>query len=126
MMNIEDIRIVRLKTGEDIIGTVTDIDDMRFSIRTPMMVEIHRDMKTLQQSFLLASWLPHQLYKDNEVSIWSSDVLFVSEPTEFFVEYYSNMVSKLEEYIEADNFMNKLKDDELYQALNEIDESTIH
>jgi hypothetical protein len=124
-MNIEDIKLVRFKTGEDIIGYVSDINDDRINIKFPMVV-ITDDVNG-QKAYVMAPWLPHQLYKLNETSIWSNDVMFVADATDVFVDYYKEMVVKLEKYITASEIMEHMQDEEeLIEALIEKDSNVIH
>jgi hypothetical protein len=116
-----EVKIIRLKTGEDIIGYVYDISDSKFTINNPMLIDVDIDMKSSQQAFVIKSWMPHQLYKNKEVSIWTNDILFISEPSDVFVEYYEKMIKKIEQYIIAEQFMDEMEDDELYLAMNELD-----
>jgi hypothetical protein len=124
-MNIEDIKLVRFKTGEDIIGYVSDINDDRINIKFPMVV-ITDDVNG-QKAYVMAPWLPHQLYKLNETSIWSNDVMFVADATDVFVDYYKEMVVKLEKYITASEIMEHMQDEEeLIDALIEKDSNVVH
>jgi len=124
-MNIEDIKLVRFKTGEDIIGYVSDINDDRINIKFPMVV-ITDDVNG-QKAYVMAPWLPHQLYKLNETSIWSNDVMFVADATDVFVDYYKEMVTKLEKYITASEIMEHMQDEEeLIDALIEKDSNVVH
>jgi hypothetical protein len=124
-MNIEDIKLVRFKTGEDIIGYVSDINDDKINIKFPMVV-ITDDVNG-QKAYVMAPWLPHQLYKLNETSIWSNDVMFVADATDVFVDYYKEMVVKLEKYITASEIMEHMQDEEeLIEALIEKDSNVVH
>jgi len=124
-MNIEDIKLVRFKTGEDIIGYVSDINHDRINIKFPMVV-ITDDVNG-QKAYVMAPWLPHQLYKLNETSIWSNDVMFVADATDVFVDYYKEMVVKLEKYITASEIMEHMQDEEeLIDALIEKDSNVVH
>lgn len=126
-MNIEDIRVLRLKTGEDVIGYVSDIDDNRIHIRNPMLIDIMTDYKTAKQSFVIQSWLPHQLIKSNETSLWSIDILTILEPTETFIDYYTDMVTKIERYNALAEIMEHLEDEEeISEAMEEKDLSVVH
>jgi hypothetical protein len=124
-MNIEDIKLVRFKTGEDIIGYVSDINHDKLNIKFPMVV-ITDDVNG-QKAYVMAPWLPHQLYKLNETSIWSNDVMFVADATDVFVDYYKEMVVKLEKYITASEIMEHMQEEEeLIDALMEKDSSVVH
>ena len=115
------VKIIRMKTGEDIIGYVYDLCESKLTINNPMLIDVDIDMKSGHQAFIIKSWLPHQLYKDKEISLWINDTLFISDPSEVFVEYYEKMVKKIEQYILAEQFMDEMEEDELYQAMNELD-----
>lgn len=110
-----------MKTGEDIIGFVTNVTDSKFDIQCPMLIDVDIDMKLGQQAFIMKSWLPHQLYKNNEVSIWTNDILFMADASDTFVEYYEKMMKKIEQYLIAEQFMDEMEEDELYLAMNELD-----
>lgn len=126
-MNESKIKLVRFKTGEDIIGFITDIDDSHFNIKNPMLIDIVMDTKTMTQSFVMKPWLPHQLYKNDEVTIWTNDTLFSSEANDEFIDYFNSMVEKIQKFIAAEDIMNNIKDDELYDALIELDNgASIH
>ena len=124
-MNIEDIKLVRFKTGEDIIGYVSDINHDKLNIKFPMLV-ITDDVNG-QKAYVMAPWLPHQLYKLNEASVWSNDVMFVADATDVFIDYYKEMVVKLEKYITASEIMEHMQEEEeLIDALMEKDSSVVH
>lgn len=125
-MNIEEIKVFRLKSGEDIIGFISDIDDSKFNVRYPMLIDISPTASG-HSSFVIQSWLPHQLYKFNEVNIWQNDVLFMSDVTDSFIEYYNDMVDKLERYITASEIMDHLEsEEEMMEAIQEKETSVIH
>lgn len=116
-----EVKIIRLKTGEDIVGYVYDMCESKFTINNPMLIDVDIDMKSGQQAFVIKSWIPHQLYKNKEVSIWTNDTLFISEASDVFVEYYEKMVKKIDQFILAEQFRDELDDDEMFQAMNEMD-----
>lgn len=124
-MNIEDIKIIRLKNGDDIIGIVTTIDNHRINIQYPMIIDII-DSAT-KQAYIMTSWLSHQIFKTNDVNLWDNDILFISDPTELFIEHYNQTVKKLEKYIVASEVMEHLEEEEqIIEAMVEKDISVIH
>jgi hypothetical protein len=124
-MIVEEIKIVRMKSGDDIIGYVSEINDSKINIRYPMMVGVQEQGE--HDAYTLQSWMPHQLYKFNEVNIWTNDILFISDPTDVFVEYFNQMVTKLEKFITASEVMEYLEEEEiLTEALVEKELSVIH
>jgi hypothetical protein len=115
------IQIVRMKTGEDIIGYISNVTESNFVIKNPMLIDVMVDMKSQQQSFVMKSWLPHQLYKDKEVSIWTNDTIFTADANDEFIVYYEMMIKKIEQYITGEQIMDTLDEDDIYQAMDELD-----
>jgi hypothetical protein len=125
-MNVLDIKIVRMKTGEDVIGYVSDISDAKFNIKNPMEIDVVLDERTNEQAFIMKSWLPHQLFKNNDVSIWTNDTFFMADATDEFIVYYEKMVKKIEQYLLGEEILDELDEDDIYQAMIELDESVVH
>lgn len=124
-MNQDDIKIIRLKNGDDIIGIVNTLDNHRINIEYPMLIDVIDS--PMKQAFVMTSWLSYQMFKNNSVNLWDNDILFVSEPTELFVEHYNETVKKLEKYIVATEVMEHLEEEELIiEAMVEKDTSVIH
>lgn len=124
-MMVEEIKILRMKTGEDIIGYVSEINDSKNHIKYPMMVDI--ETQNGHDAYVLRSWLPFQLYKTNEVSIWSNDILFITDPSETFIQYFTKMVTTLEKYITASDIMEHLDEEALLsEVIDEKEHSVVH
>jgi hypothetical protein len=121
---MENIKIVRLKTGEDIIGYVSETE-AKLTISYPMAIDLIEHSGV--HSFTISSWLPHQLYKINEADLWMNDILFVSEVANEFISYYKDMVDKLTKYIAAEEIMEHMKEEQMMiEALNEREISVVH
>ena len=115
-----NIKIVRLQNGEDIIGSVADLDYSQYNISEPMSVAIDYRQKTA--GLVMHHWLPVQLIKKNEITINIKDVLCLLEPNDEFVEYYTNTVEKIRELLDAKNLVDGLKDDELEDVMYAFEE----
>jgi hypothetical protein len=124
-MNIEDIKVVKLKTGDTVVALLNDIDDSRVNLMYPMIIELM--MVGNKSAYTMANWLPHQIHKTQDVTIWSNDILFISEPTESFIDYYEEMVDKLEKFIVGTEIMEFMQEEEeIMEAMEEKDLSVIH
>ena len=124
-MIIEEVKILRLKTGEDIVAFVSEIDDMKLNVRYPMVVD-NMVMRGVQ-SFSIGSWLPYQMYKQVDVNLWTNDILFTADITDDFLDYYFKMVDKLEKYILAGEVLDNIRDEtELMEAVEEKELSIVH
>jgi len=121
MENNHDIKIVRFKGGIDVVCHCNDEETDTLEIDTPMIFEIRNT------NLVMHHWLPLSLMKDKKVKIKTQDVLCVYEPNEEFAEYYHEMVTNM------NTFVNKKQTDEdtqaMLQALSELegmDASDIH
>ena len=120
------IKIVRLKNGEDIIGTLNMIND-EYEITEPMSVNVV--MKGQESGLVMSHWLPVQLIKKNEIKINTRDVLTVIEPSDEFAEYYTNTVEKIKQLLKAKNLADEMTDEEIediMDAMESGDGQTLH
>lgn len=114
------IKILRLNTGEDIVGScLMDDEHGCVSIENPMKVFIKRASPPLGQTALyMMPWLPLEIIEDNLATINYDDIITVVDPKKSFVEYYNNAV---EEY-EA---QRKAQEGEEEKEEEEIDDETM-
>ncbi len=96
---MDNIKMVRLQNGEDIIGTISSNTSGVYNVSHPMVVEItsRNGMPILG----MTHWLPVQLVKTNEVTLTDKDILCMIEPSEDFIEYYNNTVKKISDLLKA-------------------------
>ena len=116
---MENIRIVRLKNGEDIVGQLNNVDDS-YDVIEPMTVDV--EYRGKEAGLVMRHWLPVQLVKHNEINIKQSDVLCVLEPSADFAEYYVNTVEKIHNLIKARNLVDDLDDDEVNNMMDALEE----
>lgn len=118
---MEQIKIVRLKTGTDIIGYIKE-DNYLTYIRDAMIIELHEDMRSQKQVLTLANWAPSSIIKVNECSIGDNDILTKFEPTEIFVDHYLGTLKTLSNLARAKEEADKLKDDEIVSMIEAMEE----
>ena len=85
---MEAIKILRLKTGEDIICTVSPSSMGEIVLKNPMVVFTKMDIRSAKQLILINPWLPFHIIENNDVVINSSEILFSMDPIPEFVDYY--------------------------------------
>lgn len=115
---MEQIKILRLKNGEDIIGYVSDIDNGKYDITEPMSILL--DMRTRDIGVIMRSWIPLQLVKTNKVQLSNNDIMFLIDPADDFCEYYSNTVMKFRELLKAKEIIQGLTDQEIEENFQEM------
>ena len=90
------IKILRLKTGEEVISYV-EIGKKSTKMFHPLNIYIEFNSKNLTQQLVLSYWLPRNLIKENSAEIPTSEVLLFLEPKKEFKEYYLNFLNGKEE-----------------------------
>lgn len=118
---MEQIKIVRLKTGTDIIGYIKE-DNYLTYIRDAMVIELHEDMRNQKQVLTLANWAPSSIIKINECSIGDNDILTKFEPTDLFIDHYLGTLKAISNLAKAKEEANKLKDDEIMNMIEAMEE----
>lgn len=86
------IKLVRLKTGEDVISFV-EIDKKTIKLIHPLNVYITYNKKTENQELVLNFWLPINIVEKNWTILPINEILFVSEVKKDFQEYYLNFLN---------------------------------
>jgi hypothetical protein len=115
------VKIIRLNTGEDIMGSVLMDDKHRYvSIENPMRVILKRMADKNQTMLLMAPWLPVELLIDNFATIDYRNIVTVVDPKPSFSEYYTNTVIQFNEKLEAGELEED--DDEAYEYYDEEDD----
>lgn len=117
---MNNIQIVRLYNGDDIIGDITIKEDGTLVIYDPMVVAV--DYRNKVAGMIMRHWLPMQLLKKNHVTLRTKDILFVVEPTDVLSEYYISGVEKLHEMLQAKDFMENLDDEEYEEVMDAFEE----
>jgi hypothetical protein len=94
---MDNIKIVRFKDSIDVIcKCIFDKKDYAYDLYEPMMFDIsHKGQLVLQH------WLPMNLMKEQFVRIKEEDILCIYDPEPKFLEYYSNITSKMNSVIDS-------------------------
>lgn len=130
------VKILRLNTGEDIMGSVLMDDKHRYvSIENPMRVILKRMAEKNQTMLLMAPWLPVELLMDNFATIDYNNIVTVVDPKPAFSEYYTNTVIQFNEKLNAQE-MEEVEcdayeyydddEDDIEQAVTESKKAKIH
>jgi len=97
---MEAVKLIRLKSGEDIIAYIEQVDKMNFIIREPMVVLSKQDFKNGKHVIMMDHWLPVPLIQHNEAFITESEIVTMLEPTSKFSEYYENAVNDIKQILD--------------------------
>jgi hypothetical protein len=122
---MEAVKIVRLKSGEDIICYIEQVDKMNFIVREPMVVLTKQDFKNDKHVIMMNHWLPVPLIRHNEAIIVESEIITMLEPTSEFSSYYENSVNAMKQYLDSDTSSsdeeeNSLSKEEMLMMLESV------
>ena len=122
---MEAVKIVRLKSGEDIICYIEQVDKMNFIVREPMVVLTKQDFKNDKHVIMMNHWLPVPLIRHNEAFIMESEIITMLEPTSEFSSYYENSVNAMKHYLDSDTSSsdeeeNSLSKEEMLMMLESV------
>jgi hypothetical protein len=95
-----NIKIVRLQSGEDIMADVMENDENELIVLDNPMHIIFKRMPTGQTVMMMMPWLPIEIIKENNATIYGTDILTVIEPKEDLIEYYGKAVLEAQEIME--------------------------
>ena len=119
-MDNSNVRIVRLKNGEDILcNLLINEDKVLINFLEPMLLstEVHFN----EEHLVLTSWLPVSLIKENRSVVPITEVLCVLHPTDELVEYYNEMIKKMNSSLIVKD-MDDLTEEETMQMMEVMDE----
>ena len=130
------IKILRLNTGEDIIGCcLMDDEHGCVGVENPMKVFIRRSQQVGQTMLYILPWLPLEIVEENYATINYDDIITMVDPKESFVEYYNNAVEQYEAKEHNEKLNNKQEEDneddpeimqEMLNALRESKKNRLH
>lgn len=108
---MDDIRIIRLQSGEDIIAEFKEnVEEDGVELRNPMTVFFKRSSSG-KAMMMLGPWIPFELIKGNSTWIYTQDILTVMTPRENIVSHYQEAVNEMEGYHQEMGSMEELDDD---------------
>ena len=127
-MEEDQIVILRLSTGEDIICNIMKISTESYLVQDPMTLDIK--YKGRNSSVLLGHWLPIEVITSNEVLIKPCDVITMFYPNKGLSEYYCNAVYDLHRVKRRRDQVENMEDTsesvDVMEALEESQYSTLH
>lgn len=125
---MEEVKIIRLKTGEDIIAEVIH-NNHQYTLIDPMRMDIRRDARTDANLLGLDMWLPFQLIESNMAVLWENDVLTTMTPTQDIIDYYFSMLAQAIETYSAHKNLQEISTSDMsdmLEAMIESDSSVLH
>jgi len=121
---MDNIKIVRLQSGEDVIANYNDGEEGSITLTNPMSLMFKR-MPTGRAVMMMSPWLPLELVEDNVACIYAQDILSVFQPKQSIIDYYNTTVMEVEEdrKNEEMNELHDLEEDDLEMSVEEEQEA---
>ena len=131
---MDNIKIVRLQSGEDVIADYTQVEGDSSVLLTNPMCLIFKRMPTGRAVMLMSPWLPLELVEKNEAWLFEADILTIIQPKSQLIDYYTNTVKEVEEDMLqeemhgqsltdiTDEFDDEMSEEEELQAMEELEE----
>jgi hypothetical protein len=104
-----EIKILRLQDGEDIIASY-HIDESKMVVMNNPMTLFFKRISSGKSMVMMAPWLPLELIGENTAKLYETSVLTMIEPKKSLVDYYLSAV-------EDSNEMIKMSADAIDEAL---------
>ena len=117
---MDNVRIIRLKDGEDIITSYHLNSNGTIEMYDPMTL-FYKRLSAGKSMLLMSPWLPIELVQTNSACISMNEVLTIVEPRSALIEYYNNAVAEANEMISnfTDQIDSSLLDD--FDSEEELD-----
>jgi hypothetical protein len=131
---MDNIKIVRLQTGEDVIADYTQVEGDASVLLTNPMCLIFKRMPTGRAVMLMSPWLPLELVEKNEAWLFEADILTIIQPRAQIIDYYNNTVKEVQEDMLqdemhgesltdiSDEYDDEMSEEEELQAMEELAE----
>ena len=131
---MDNIKIVRLQSGEDVIADYTQVEGDSSVLLTNPMCLIFKRMPTGRAVMLMSPWLPLELVEKNEAWLFEADILTIIQPKSQIIDYYTNTVKEVEEDMLqeemhgesltdiSDEYDDEMSEEEELQAMEELEE----
>ena len=117
----DQVKILRLVTGEDIICNYYKVSNESYVVADPMLLIVK--FKGKNSNVIMEHWLPVEVIKNNEILINPRDVITMFDPKDGLAEYYSNLVYKLHREIEKRKQIENMEPNEMMDIMEALEES---
>jgi hypothetical protein len=131
---MDNIKIVRLQSGEDVIADYTQVDGDASVLLTNPMTLMFKRMPTGRAVMLMSPWLPLELVEKNEAWLFEADILTIIQPKAQIIDYYNTTVKEVQDDMLqeemhgegltdiSDEYDDEMSEEEELQAMEELEE----
>ena len=105
-----NIKIVRLQSGEDIMADVMENDENELIVLDNPMHIIFKRMPTGQTVMMMMPWLPIEIIKDNTALVDVADILTIIDPKDSAIKHYGEVVIEAQKRMDEVDFISESED----------------
>jgi hypothetical protein len=110
---MDNIKIVRLQSGEDIIADYRENEGDGTVLLTNPMYLLFKRLPTGKAVMLITPWLPMELVENVSAKLYAQDILSVFQPKEKIIGHYNNTLIDIQNDMNAyEGEMSVSSDDE--------------
>ena len=122
---MDNIKIVRLQTGEDVIADYFEDDGTgQVCLNKPMSI-IFKRLPGGKAAMLMNPWLPLEIVEDNKVYLFSGDIMTLMQPKSLIIDYYNSVTieSEKEAMEVAGEISESLKEQIEYMDASDVEDA---
>ena len=93
---MDNIKIIRLQSGEDIIAAYREENGEGTVLLANPMTLLFKRLPTGKAIMLMSPWLPVELIESNATWVYTDDILSVMQPKANLIDYYNKSIKELE------------------------------
>jgi hypothetical protein len=121
---MDDIRIIRLQCGEDIIANYNYNDQTSEIVLSDPMTILFKRLPTGKAFMMMSPWLPIELIEDNIATMFENDILTAVKPKQSVITYYKRIVNEstiesLQSYSEIESALLNTDNEAYYEDIDE-------
>ena len=121
---MDDIRIIRLQCGEDIIANYNYNDETSEIVLSDPMTILFKRLPTGKAFMMMSPWLPIELIEDNVAIMFENDILTAVKPKQSVITYYKRIVNEstiesLQSYSEIESALLNNDNEAYYEDIDE-------
>jgi len=107
-----NIKIIRLHGGEDIIAHYVQSEDKETAILHDPMQVIFKRIPTGQTVMMMMPWLPIEIIENNQAILYTSDILTIVDPKASAIKHYGDVVMESQKRMEEIDLVSEYEEDE--------------
>lgn len=121
---MDDIRIIRLQSGEDIIAKYKEVESGAEIVLIDPMSILFKTSPEGKAYMMMSPWLPIEIIEDNIATIFAGDIVTMMKPKKSVITYYKRIANETNVYAlqsssEIEKTLLSTDNESLYEDVDE-------